>query len=276
MNWQRKKFSVLVIPDDGSRTLKFKLSHHMLLGIGSAVAFALCMVFIGLFFLWKALYWKHTAQMLEHDNERLYADVARVDELAQVVTRMKVEEQTLRSILAGHIGPSPIPDEAQHIEGYYEISTLLVPNKPRDDLDMYWVPAIWPVSPSVGWVARAFGANDNCISGLSPTGIFKKRHSGIDIVAIAGTPVQATANGQVTFSDFDPELGYMVVIDHGGIYTTRYGHNRALLVKEGEYVKQGQYIALVGTSTQIREPYLHYEVIEGGRACNPHDFLPRK
>ncbi len=276
MNWQRKNFSVLVIPDDGSRTLKFKLSYHMLLGIGLGSALALCMVFVGLFFFWRATYWKHTAQMLEQDNERLYADVTRVDELAQVVTRMKAGEQTLRSILASHTGLSPTPVEARDHEGDYAVATLLVQNKPRGDLDMHWVPAIWPVSPSVGWVARAFEAGDDCVSGPSPTGIFKNRHSGIDIAASEGTPVQATADGQVTFADFDLEFGYLVVIDHGGIYTTRYGHNRTLLVKEGEYVRQGQYVALVGTSTQSREPHLHYEVIQGGRACNPRDFLPRK
>lgn len=274
MNWQRKKFSVLVIPDDGSRTLKFKLSYPLLVGIGSGLAFALCMVFIGLFFLWEALYWKHTAQALERDNERLYTDVARVEELAQVVTRMKAGEQTLRSILASHVGLPPRPNDMRYIEGHYEVTTLLVQNK--HGLDMHWIPAIWPITPSLGWVARAFEAGDNCVSGLSPTGVLKNRHSGIDIATRVGTPVQATAHGQVTFADFDPELGYLVVIDHGGIYTTRYGHNRALLVKEGEYVRQGQYIALVGTSTQSREPQLHYEVIEGGRACNPRDFLPQK
>jgi murein DD-endopeptidase MepM/ murein hydrolase activator NlpD len=199
-----------------------------------------------------------------------------VDELAQVITRMQVGEQKLRSILAGHIGLSPTPDEVRYIEGDYAVATLLVQSNQRVGLDIHWVPAIWPVPPSLGWVARAFEAEDNCVNGLSPTSIFKNRHSGIDIAASEGTPVQATADGQVTFADFDLELGYMVVIDHGGIYTTRYGHNRALLVKEGEYVRQGQYVALVGTSTQSREPHLHYEVIEGGRACNPRDFLPRK
>lgn len=276
MNWQRKNFSVLIIPDDGSRTLKFKLGYRMLLGIGSGLAFALCMIFIGLFFFWRATYWKHTAQTLEQENEHLHADVARVDELAQVVTRMQVGEQKLRSILAGRMDLSPIPDEAEYIEGYYEIKTLLVENKPWVGLDMHWIPTIWPVPPSLGWVARAFEGGDNCANGLSPTGVFEKCHSGIDIAASAGTPVQATASGQVTFADFDPELGHMVVIEHGGIYTTRYGHNRALLVKEGDYVRQGQYIALVGTSTQSHEPHLHYEIIEGGRACNPRDFLPQK
>lgn len=276
MNWQRKNFSVLIIPDDGSRTLKFKLGYRMLLGIGSGLTFALCMIFIGLFFFWRATYWKHTAQTLEQENEHLHADVARVDELAQVVTRMQVGEQKLRSILAGRMDLSPIPDEAEYIEGYYEIKTLLVENKPRVGLDMHWIPTIWPVPPSLGWVTRAFEGGDNCANGLSPTGVFEKCHSGIDIAARAGTPVQATASGQVTFADFDPELGHMVVIEHGGIYTTRYGHNRALLVKEGDYVRQGQYIALVGTSTQSHEPHLHYEIIEGGRACNPRDFLPQK
>ena len=98
-------------------------------------------------FFWQALSWKNTAETLEQENESLYADVARVDELAQVVMRMQVGEQKLRSILAGHMSLSPIPDEAQYIEGSYEIATLLVQNKPRSGLDMHWIPAIWPVPP---------------------------------------------------------------------------------------------------------------------------------
>ena len=110
----------------------------------------------------------------------------------------------------------------------------------------------------------------------SAEGIVQTRHSGIDIAAVAGTPVRATADGRVKFAGVDPALGHLLVIDHGGVYATRYGNNRVLLVGEGTRVRQGQYIALVGRSGQSRVPYLHYEVIESGRARDPRDFLPGK
>ena len=107
-------------------------------------------------------------------------------------------------------------------------------------------------------------------------GIVQTRHFGIDIAAVAGTPVRATADGQVKFAGADPALGYLLVIDHGGIYTTRYGNNGILLVKAGTRVRQGQYIALVGSSGRGASPHLHYEVIESGRARDPRDFLPEE
>ncbi len=256
---QRKKFTVLVIPHHGSKILEFKLSYPVLWGIGSALAFLLCMVFAGVWFFFQARDWEHVARIRDQDNARLRAEVARVDELAHLVTRMKAGEQQLRSVLASHTDLPPAPDEA------IEVATRVVQSVSgqRVDLDMRWVPSIWPIAPSMGWVTREFEP---------AKGVFKNRHSGIDIAAVEGTPVQASADGQVVFADVDPMWEYMVVIDHGGIYTTRYGHNRALLVEKGARVRQGQYIALVGNSGQ--RPYLHYEVIKGERACNPRDFLP--
>ncbi|MDP6042201.1 MAG: M23 family metallopeptidase, partial [Candidatus Latescibacteria bacterium] len=134
-------------------------------------------------------------------------------------------------------------------------------------IEMRWVPSIWPVSPSIGWVTRGFESSH---------GVFKNRHLGIDIAAAEGAPVQATADGRVVFADVDDVLGHLVAIDHGGGYMTRYGHNSALLVHEGEHVRQGQHIALVGSSGRSSGPHLHYEVIEDGRVRNPRNFLSQE
>lgn len=256
---QRKKFSVLVIPDDGSKSFEFQFGYPMLCVMGSVLVFSLCMVFAGFGFFLQARYWEHAAQTRERDNARLRADVARVDELAQLVTHMKAGERQLRAVLASHIGLPTAPYEARGAE----VTTLL--KQPSVGRDRHWRPSIWPVSPAVGWVMRGFE---------SAEGIVQTRHSGIDIAAVAGTPVRATADGQVKFAGVDPALGHLLVIDHGGVYATRYGNNRVLLVEEGTRVRQGQYIALVGRSGQSRAPYLHYEVIESGRARDPRDFLP--
>ena len=231
----------------------------MLWGLGFVLVFSLYMVFASFGFFLKARYWEHTAQTREHDNARLRADVARVDELAQLVTHLKAGEQQLRSVLASHISLPSAPYETR----VAEVATLL--KRPSAGQDGHWRPAIWPISPAVGWIMRGFE---------SAEGVFKNPHSGIDIAAVEGTPVRATADGQVKFTGADPALGHLLVIDHGGVYTTRYGNNRVLLVKEGTRVRQGQYIALVGSSRQSRVPYMHYEVIESGRACDPRDFLP--
>lgn len=253
---QRKKFSVLVIPDDGSKSFEFQFGYPMLWAMGIVSVFSLYMVFAGFGFFLKSRYWEHAAQTRERDNARLRADVARVDELAQLVTHMKAGEQQLRSVLASHINLPPAPYEARSAA----VATLL--ERPAAGRDRHWRPAIWPISPAVGWMMRGFASAEGIVQ------------SGIDIAAVAGTAVRATADGQVKFAGADPALGHLLVIDHGGIYTTRYGNNRVLLVEEGTRVRQGQYIALVGSSGRGAIPHLHYEVIESGRARDPRDFLP--
>ena len=260
----QKQLSVLVIPDDGSKTLEFKLNYPMLWGMGVLLAFLLCMVLAGVVFFWQAQYWEHTARAQELDNTRLRAEVARVDELAQMVTRMKAWDQQLRSVLSAQIDLPPVQEVQSEVVAQVAAMSVQSQGIQSSDLDMRWVPSGWPVSPAVGWVTREFEATK---------GLFKNQHAGIDIAATQGTPVQATADGLVIFADIDPVLGYMVIVDHGGFYATRYGHNSALLVNEGEHVRRGQHIALVGNSGQSSGPHLHYEVIEDGRVRNPREFL---
>lgn len=265
----QKQLSVLVIPDDGSRTLEFKLNYPVLWGMGVVLIGLLAMVCVGIVFFWQAKYWEHTARAQELDNIRLRAEVARVEELADIVTRMKAWDQQLRSVLSSLVGlpVASYDDRPPQVES--EVATVSVQpvGDQSMDMDMRWIPALWPVSPSVGWVTREFE---------STMGVFRNRHLGLDIAAAEGAPVQVTADGRVVLADSDRILGYLVVVDHGGVYMTRYGHNSALLVKEGEHVRRGQHIALVGNSGQSSGPHLHYEIVENGRARNPRDFLAWK
>lgn len=266
---RQKQLSVLVIPDDGSRTLEFKLNYVLLGVLGSGLVCLLLLVCAGGVFLWQAHYWEGKAVLLQRDNARLKSEMDRVEELAQVVTRMKAWDQQLRSILSPNIdlGPSSysVPVSAPQV---VEDQVTMVRGRlvGRDQVDMRRTPSIWPISQAMGWVSREY---------LSQQGMFRNQHLGIDIAAPEGTPVQATADGRVMVAGNDDVLGLMVVIDHGDGYTTRYGHNGALLVSEGESVRRGQHIARVGNSGHSSGPHLHYEVLENGRAGNPRGFLPR-
>jgi len=89
-------------------------------------------------------------------------------------------------------------------------------------------------------------------------------HEGVDFPAAFGTPIQATAEGIVSRAAFDPEYGYVVDIQHKNGVMTRYAHAQELLVKEGEFVKQSQTIAKVGSTGRSSGPHLHYEVLRNG------------
>ena len=85
----------------------------------------------------------------------------------------------------------------------------------------------------------------------------------------------ATAAGVVTFAGYT-DGGYrnLVEIDHGNGFVTRYGHNSAVLVTVGMSVKQGQTIALMGSTGKSTGAHVHYEVRLNGSPTDPMIFLP--
>lgn len=100
-------------------------------------------------------------------------------------------------------------------------------------------------------------------------------HLGLDIAAPTGTPIKAAAAGVVTCASRVGGYGLMVTIDHGGGWSTLYGHASSLLVTQGQEVAQGQEIAKVGMTGNATGPHVHFEVIYNGRKLNPQTYLPR-
>jgi LysM repeat protein len=97
-------------------------------------------------------------------------------------------------------------------------------------------------------------------------------HYGIDLAAPTGQPVQAAAEGEVSFAGWRGTYGQLIIIKHGG-YTTYYGHLSKILVKSGEYVGQGKTIGLVGSTGHAYGSHLHFEVERSGAKVNPLLYL---
>ncbi|MFK7783828.1 MAG: M23 family metallopeptidase [Crocinitomicaceae bacterium] len=102
--------------------------------------------------------------------------------------------------------------------------------------------------------------------------IYKTRamHSGMDFTADKGTEVYATGDGVVQIVE-NKAWGYgkSIVINHGYGYQTRYAHLSAVGVSEGQKVKRGFLIGLIGSTGRSTGPHLHYEVIKNGEKVNP-------
>ncbi|MBX3235906.1 MAG: M23 family metallopeptidase [Nitrospiraceae bacterium] len=125
-------------------------------------------------------------------------------------------------------------------------------------------PSIWPVR---GWVTSGFGPR------VSPFTEKPAWHDGLDIGAAANAPVQAPALGRVISVSFDSKMGNMVKLDHGYGIETVYGHLAKALVKEGQRVKRGEVVALVGSTGLSTGPHLHYMVKKNGQALDPTKFI---
>jgi murein DD-endopeptidase MepM/ murein hydrolase activator NlpD len=125
-------------------------------------------------------------------------------------------------------------------------------------------PSIWPVR---GWVTSGFGPR------VSPFTEKPAWHDGLDIGASPNAPVQAPAQGRIVAVNFDPKMGNNVKIDHGYGIETVYGHLAKALVKEGQRVKRGDVVALVGSTGLSTGPHLHYMVKKNGQAIDPTRFI---
>lgn len=98
-------------------------------------------------------------------------------------------------------------------------------------------------------------------------------HTGLDIAATTGTPIKVVADGTITFAAYRGSYGYLVKVDHGNGVETWYGHTSKMLVKEGQAVKAGNTIALVGSTGNSTGPHLHFEVRINGEHVNPQKYL---
>ncbi len=98
-------------------------------------------------------------------------------------------------------------------------------------------------------------------------------HGGLDMAAFERAPVVATSPGTVTYAGVRSGYGYVVEIDHGHGFRTRYGHLRDIQVSRGERVAIGQRVGSMGSTGRSTGTHLHYEVWFRGRAVDPINFL---
>ena len=123
-----------------------------------------------------------------------------------------------------------------------------------------------PISASLGLAPYA---GFHAPAARGPSALFM--HEGIDLVAPAGTPVYAAADGVVVAAAPDGRYGNWVRIDHGGKLTTVYGHLMAFApgIEPGETVVRGELIGFVGSTGRSTGAHLHFEVLDNGRPTNP-------
>lgn len=128
-------------------------------------------------------------------------------------------------------------------------------------------PHAWPSEG--GWLSSNYGMRADPFTGE------RAMHRGVDIANRFGAPVLAGNRGIVTFAGKMSDYGYLVEVEHGFGFKTRYGHLSSIAVKVGDEVKGNQLLGRVGSSGRSTGPHIHYEVHRYGKALDPKGFLPR-
>ncbi len=121
---------------------------------------------------------------------------------------------------------------------------------------------IWPV-PSSKRVSSKFGKRRG------------RHHDGVDIPAVTGTHIVASASGTVAVAGKMRGYGKVIVIKHADGYHPVYAHNSKHFVRKGQSVSQGEVIGRVGSTGRSTGPHLHFEIRRKNRVRNPAYYLAR-
>lgn len=216
----------------------------------------------------------------ELENQRLKAENERQRlQLQQLNNRVEKVEDTSRKlaeksgVVQQEVGPggSGGPELPLDEMGLATLQSKMT--KLERDMRSYeavlrergYTPTIWPVD---GTLEGGFGGRRNPFGGSG-----YEFHSGQDIEAAWGAPVVSGASGRVSFVGWQNGYGQLVIIDHGGGLSTRYGHLSHIEVELEQSVQRGQFIGRVGSTGRSTGPHLHYEVRINDQAVNPLPYL---
>lgn len=104
-----------------------------------------------------------------------------------------------------------------------------------------------------------------------------KRHYGVDIVTKQNSNVLSVLEGVVIFTDWTVNTGYVVAVQHTGNIVSIYKHNSVLMKKQGDFVRAGEVIAVVGnTGEETTGPHLHFELWQDGKPIDPEEYIKFK
>lgn len=156
------------------------------------------------------------------------------------------------------------PDDMRIV--FFEQARPYIVNNSIEKIYRYKMTFLDPVD--TGFFTSMFGERVNPIFGEG-----YEFHNGVDIATHHGTPIKSARDGIVFFTGWKEGYGNTVIVQHYDGYTTFYAHCSKMFVKQGQWVKQGDVIAAVGSTGRSTGNHLHYTVYRHGVTLNPIKYL---
>ena len=125
---------------------------------------------------------------------------------------------------------------------------------------------LWPL-PGRYNLSSLYGSRKHPVTGRA------NNHTGIDVPAPSGTPIQACKSGVVTTSTYNNSYGNYVVVSHSDGTSTLYAHMSRRNASKGQTVSQGQVIGYVGTTGSSTGNHLHLEIRVNGSRRDPINYF---
>ena len=247
-----KKFTLLIIPEDDSRTRSYTVSKNLLKYIFISAAIILTIV---IFISIRSIPNIFKYDELEKKYEVLAQERLKVVELSQDLNRIKQMDKFVRHSLGLELNFDEIPEIMDSI-------LMVIPDQNNFISFTDNIPSIAPIE---GYISQRMGSRFS---------ITDNKHGGIDIVAKQGTPIKASASGLVVFSGWTYEMGNLIIIYHGDGYFTHYGHNQRNLKIQLSVVNRGEVIGMVGSTGISSGPHLHFEIWKDEKSVDPLIYFP--
>lgn len=286
----RKQHTIIVVPHARARFRQFQVSSRLLWSVATGVCLSLLLgVLFGVLWI-QSVRKNREVSTLQAENQdlrgRTKALNARLESLEKLLAGF--EERTRRlSIVAGLSGThdpgtggvgglTALPVEGtSHTEAVLEeasrrgllLSTRLgqVEDKLSFQADQL---ALTPtLAPAAGVLTAGFGLRSDPFTGE------QEFHTGIDISSATGGRIVAPANGTVVRVGWENGYGRLVEIAHGFGIRTLYAHLDGSRVVEGQRLRRGDLVGVIGSTGRSTGPHLHYEVLVGGKPVNPLDYV---
>jgi murein DD-endopeptidase MepM/ murein hydrolase activator NlpD len=291
----KRAFSLIIVPHSEVGSRSFSISKKMM-KITFGVAAFLLVVFSALlvdYFSMSQVRAKYQKLLKESAVQKINLDKYKtnMDRLQQTVESFELYAKKLNVMAGlkapgvsevgigdGTIGPSARPLAAppqsltltdmgrinKKAEVLEKNLSTLVNFFENQNARLACTPTIWP---TLGWVTSGFGPRTDPFTGKPAF------HYGLDIATNMGNPIYATADGTVIQVKTDKMSGKSILINHGNNVATGYLHLDTFLVKEGQKVRRGDIIGLVGRTGKALGPHLHYEVKINGIPQNPYLYI---
>ncbi len=279
-----RKYDFLMSHDESGRPmLNFKLNllNLILVIIGMALLLIVITTFIIAFTPLREYIPGYTDTNL---NREVYQLNLRADSLSREMQRKDIYFDNLKKIVEGYDFSAdsalasiniyePLPQgvtDTITLKKSVQDSLLRAEYEAQNQYNLFGDDLMSAARPATSVKNFFVPLNGSVITAFDPD----EGHYGIDIVSEGDQIINSTLDGTVVFSSWSINNGYCIGIQHDDSYFSVYKHNSTLLKKEGEYVKAGEAIAILGQSGDAETfKHLHFELWHNGIAINPVEYM---
>ena len=285
---KKRTVSFLIVPDDYSEPINFKLSIGALkvLAVVGVILFFHAIVGAVFYYEYYVVHKENVTlklkkKQLEAENSQIYSLAAKSREVETLLNKLKVSlgieaKEQPESKTAGKMIPVPesiskLPEESEPVpsfQEYQDMSGIQIKSVSHEKSTFHTIFENYPTYlPVDGIISREFDPSEF----YEP--LSRYHHFGIDIAAKKGSVIHAAGGGSIVFAGWTTNLGNLLIIYHGNNIFSYYAHNLRLLRTSGT-VNKGEPIALLGSSGKTSTgPHLHFEIWRDGIPVNPREFI---